>query len=139
MSRFQIEEGDPLIILVKAATEMLRQATRHTDNFSLVCCKRKRVIGQRSTSEDEVLEEATEFIDTDFIKFHENLEIVRLRSIEQVFKEYLDGADKYLMCSYGVLLFLYSVMLTRVRQFYSPFSNLLILFSGSGRTPERLV
>lgn len=114
-----------MIILVKAATEMLRQATRHTDDFYLVCCKRKRVIGQRSTSNDEVVEEPADFIDTDFIKFHENLEIVRLRSIEQVFKEYLEGADKYLMCSYGVLLFLYSVMLTRVGFHFPP---LIIIF-----------
>ena len=71
--------------------------------------------------ENQVLDDVSQpILDLDnisFIKFHENIEIVRKTGIEQVFSEYSDDVTSYLTCSFGVLLFLYSVMLTRVRLF----------------------
>ena len=74
--------------------------------------------GGAGASPNEVTEDVSSpFLDVDnvsFIKFHENIEIVRKTGIEQVYSEYSDDVRSYLTCSFGVLLFLYSVMLTRV-------------------------
>lgn len=70
--------------------------------------------------ENQVVEDVSPpILDLDnisFIKFHENIEIVRKTGIEQVYSEYSDDVTSYLTCGFGVLLFLYSVMLTRVRK-----------------------
>lgn len=71
--------------------------------------------------ENEVLEVSSPILELDnisFIKFHENIEIIRKTGIEQVYSEYSDDVTSYLTCSFGVLLFLYSVMLTRVRKMF---------------------
>ncbi|KAL0277093.1 UNVERIFIED_CONTAM: hypothetical protein PYX00_004494 [Menopon gallinae] len=123
-----IEEEEILKILVKAATDILKQTCTNNTNYFLFRCKKMRHMinkiasgggggGGRGGGADEVLEEVTSpIIDVDnisFIKFHENIEIIRKTGIEQVYSEYSDDIRSYLTCSFGVLLFLYSVMLTR--------------------------
>jgi len=68
------------------------------------------------------LDEGAELVEMDFLTFHENVEIVRLNSIDQVQKVYMEDVKSYLTCSFGVLLFLYSVMLTRVSKLSINFS-----------------
>lgn len=131
-----MEEDEILTILVKAATDILKQTCTNNSTYFLFRCKKmKHVInkidsggggggagggaGSGGHEGNEGTENASSpFLDVDnvsFIKFHENIEIVRKTGIEQVFSEYSDDVTSYLTCSFGVLLFLYSVMLTRVR------------------------
>lgn len=120
---FQIEEDDLLTVLVKAATDMLQQTARGNDSYYLFRCKKmrhmisKRASGGGGTEEVITDDETPDMTNMSFIKFHENVEIIRFPGIEQVYKAYTEDVKSYLTCSFGVLLFLYSVMLTRVSFF----------------------
>ncbi|KAK6617469.1 hypothetical protein RUM43_014478 [Polyplax serrata] len=132
-----IKEDEILKILVQAATDILKQTCKNNTNYFLFRRKKNRQVLNKLESEndedsggggggggvggatienekvDDISPQILDLHNISFIKFHENIEIVRKTGIEQVFREYSDDVTSYLTCSFGVLLFLYSVMLTR--------------------------
>lgn len=106
-------------ILVTALCEILQQCNQQRYyvvhlNREFNTCDSNLSVVNGDGGENSVVEDAQHCVVVDPVIFHQNLRILMLFNIKDVEKYYYDNIQT-LRNQYGILLFLYSVIATRVR------------------------